>query len=137
LKEENRVADLKQFKGQRFLSLETFRKTGIGVKTPIWFEQEGDSLFLWTPANSGKLKRIRNNPRVNIAPCNRFGEVTGEWVAAQASLDESESAVQHVVNLLRKKLGFEFFVVGNLEMLMERRKGVRRVCVKVSLGQNR
>jgi PPOX class probable F420-dependent enzyme len=121
-----------KFKGENFLSLETFRKSGIGVKTPVWFAQEGDILYLWTSADTGKLKRIRNNPRVNIAPCKRGGEVTGEWMPARASLDESESAVQHVVDLLRQKMGFEFFLIGNLEILAERIKGVRRVCVKVS-----
>jgi PPOX class probable F420-dependent enzyme len=93
-------------------------------------------LYLWTSADTGKLKRIRNNPRVNIAPCKRHGEVTGEWVAARASLDETDSAVQHVVDLLRQKMGFEFFLIGNLEILAERIKGVRRVCIKVSLVEN-
>lgn len=106
------MADLKQFKDQEFLSLETFRKNGIGVKTPIWFAQEGDMLYIWTRGDSGKVKRIRNNARVNIAPCKRFGDVTGEWKAAQASVDDSDGAVQHAVTLLRQKLGFGFIVFG-------------------------
>src|SRR5512144_470956 len=72
--------DLRQFADQEFLSFETFRKNGIGVKTPVWFAQEGDTLYIWTVGDSGKIKRIRNNPRVNIAPCKRFGKLTGEWM---------------------------------------------------------
>ncbi|MEI7845256.1 MAG: PPOX class F420-dependent oxidoreductase [Chloroflexota bacterium] len=131
------MADLKQFKDQEFLSLETFRKNGIGVKTAIWFVQEGDMLYLWTRGDSGKVKRIRNNARVNIAQCNRFGEVTGEWTEAQASVDDSDAAVQHVVSLLRQKLGFVFIVFGMIEGLIERLKGQRRVSIKVSLCENR
>jgi PPOX class probable F420-dependent enzyme len=126
------VADLKQFKDQEFLSLETFRKNGIGVKTAIWFAQEGDMLYLWTRGNSGKVKRIRNNARVNIAPCKRFGEVTGEWTAAQASVDDSDDAVQHVVTLLRQKLGLGFIVFG----MIERLSGQHRVSIKISLTKN-
>jgi PPOX class probable F420-dependent enzyme len=130
------VADLKQFKDQEFLSLETFRKNGIGVKTAIWFAQEGDMLYLWTRGNSGKIKRIRNNARVNIAPCKRFGEVTGEWTAAQASVDDSDDAVQHVVTLLRQKLGLGFIVFGMIEGLLERLSGQHRVSIKISLTKN-
>ncbi|MBU6360967.1 MAG: PPOX class F420-dependent oxidoreductase [Chloroflexi bacterium] len=130
------MADLKQFKDQEFLSLETFRKNGIGVKTAIWFAQEGDMLYLWTRGNSGKVKRIRNNARVNIAPCKRFGEVTGEWTAAQASVDDSDDAVQHVVTLLRQKLGLGFIVFGMIEGLLERLSGQHRVSIKISLTKN-
>jgi len=70
--------------------------------------------------------------RVNIAPCTRFGKVTGEWTAAHASVDDSNAALQHVVALLRKKLGFGFIVFGTVERL----KGQRRVSIKVSLSEN-
>lgn len=128
--------DLTQFKGQEFLSLETFRKNGIGVKTPVWFAREGDTLFIWTVGDSGKIKRIRNNPRVNIAPCKRFGKVTGEWMAAQASVDDSAAAVRHVETLLRRRLGFGFAMFRLIDRLRDRWKGSHRVCVKVSLIQN-
>ena len=135
-KQKDIMADLKQFQDQEFLSLETFRKNGIGVKTPVWFAQEGDILYIWTRGDSAKVKRIRNNARVKIAPCKRFGEVTGEWTVAQASVDDSDGAVQHVVTLLRQKLGFVFIVFWMVERLIERRKGQRRVSIKVSLSEN-
>lgn len=125
--------DLARFKDERFLSLETFRKSGVGVKTPVWFAQEGDTLYVWTVGDSGKVKRIRNNPRVNIAPCKRFGKVTGEWVPAQASVDVSDDAVRHVEALLRRKLGLEFAVFRAVDRLRDRRRKSHRVCVKVSL----
>ncbi len=128
------MTDLKQFKDQEFLSLETFRKNGIGVKTPIWFAQEGDSLYMWTVGDSGKIKRIRNNPRVNITPCKRFGEVTGEWMAAQATVDDSAAAVRHVEGLLGRKLGFGFAMFRLIDRLRDRLRGSQRVSIKVSLS---
>ncbi len=130
------MTDLKQFKDQEFLSLETFRKTGVGVKTPVWFAQEGDTLYVWTVADSGKMKRIRNNARVNVAPCKRFGELTGEWMAAQVSVDDSAAAVRHVETLLRRKLGFVFAVFRLIDRLRDWRSGSHRVCLKVSLIEN-
>jgi len=49
------------FTSQQYLNLETFRKNGAAVKTPVWFVQDGDAIFVRTLANSGKVKRIRNN----------------------------------------------------------------------------
>ncbi len=125
--------DLNQFKNQEFLSLETFRRNGIGVKTPVWFAQEGDTLYIWTVGDSGKIKRIRNNPQVKIAPCKRLGKITGEWMPVHASVDDSGAAVQHVEDLLSQKLGFEFAVFRLIDRLRDRWKGSHRVCVKVSL----
>jgi len=61
------------FKKQKYLNLETLRKSGVGVRTPVWFVQDGNVLFVRTIADSGKVKRIRNNPQVNIAPCKVDG----------------------------------------------------------------
>jgi len=126
--------NVKQFKDQEFLSIETFRKNGSGVKTTVWFAQEGDMLYIWTIRESGKAKRIRNNARVNIAPCKRFGKVTGKWMAAQASVDDSAAAARHVETLLRRKLGFVFAVFRMMDRLRDRLTGKQRVSIKVSLS---
>ncbi len=126
--------NLKQFKDQDFLSLETFRKNGIGVKSPVWFAEEDNILYMWTVGESAKIKRIRNNPQVKIAPCKRFGEVTGEWVEARAAMDDSTAAVQHVEKLLRKKIGLGFVIFQFIDGIRDRQKGSHRVCLKVSLN---
>ena len=128
------MRDLKQFRDRQYLSLETFRKNGVGVKTTVWFAQEGDMLYIWAPGDSGKIKRIRNNPRVNIAPCKRFGTVTGEWMAAQASVDDSAAAVRHVEIMLGRKLGFGFAMFRLIDRLRDRLRGSQRVSIKLSLS---
>ncbi len=72
--------------GQRYLSLATFRKTGVAVYTPVWFAEEGDKIYVMTNAKLGKVKRIRNNPQVKIAPCTIRGKITGPEFPATARL---------------------------------------------------
>lgn len=90
---------------QKYLNLETFRRNGIGVKTPVWFVQEGDSIFVRTGADSGKVKRIRNRTQVNIAPCKMDGEPVGDWVQAIAHEVKDQEIDRKVDHLLGKKYG--------------------------------
>lgn len=98
------------FQNQEYLNLETFRKNGQGIKTPVWFAKDGDALYVWTQADSGKAKRIRRETpvNVNIAPCKPDGSLLGEWVPARASRDDSPEAVEHVRKLMVQKYGLMF-----------------------------
>jgi len=71
---------------QKYVSLTTFRKTGVGVATPVWFGEgeEDGKLYVMTRADMGKAKRIRNNPKVRVAPCTIRGKVTGPEFSASA-----------------------------------------------------
>jgi PPOX class probable F420-dependent enzyme len=75
---------------QKYISLTTFRKTGVGVATPVWFGEEGGRLYVMTRGDMGKTKRIRNNPRVRVAPCTMRGTVTGAEFAATARILPAE-----------------------------------------------
>jgi uncharacterized protein len=95
----------KAFEKQKYLNLETIRKSGVGVKTPVWFVHDGNVLYVRTVANSGKVKRIRNHPQVNIAPCKMDGTLLGNWVQAQAREISDEEIDKMVDRLLGKKYG--------------------------------
>ena len=82
--------DLAQFEGQKYVSLETFRKSGEGVKTPVWFVIHNNAFYSYTEADSWKVKRIRNNPRVRVAVCTIRGDIRGPWLDATASLVEGD-----------------------------------------------
>jgi uncharacterized protein len=82
--------NLTQFSGQKYISLETFKKNGQGVKTPVWFVLHKDAFYVYTEADSWKVKRIRDNPRVRVAVCNIRGDVKGPWLDATASLVEGD-----------------------------------------------
>lgn len=94
-----------QLTRQKYLNIETFRKNGAGVKTPVWFVQDGDTIFVRTVANSGKVKRIRNNPQVNIAACKVDGALLGDWAPATAREVTDEENDRKVNRLLNKKYG--------------------------------
>ncbi|MEY2845777.1 MAG: hypothetical protein RL076_1323 [Chloroflexota bacterium] len=90
---------------QQFMNLITQRKSGADVSTPVWFVQEGDRLYVMTGSNAGKVKRIRNNPHVQVAPSDRAGAPLGPSQPAIARVisDASEAATANT--LLTKKYG--------------------------------
>ena len=98
------------FSEKKYLNLETFKKNGDGVKTPVWFvadpsaslDSSAAKIYAYTIGVSGKVKRVRNNPRVKIAPCDMRGRVLGEWVEARAEIISGEEAA-HGMELLNKK----------------------------------
>ena len=73
-------------RGHQYIDLVTFRKSGIGVHTPVWFADLGGRLSVMTRSDSGKMKRIRNNPQVELAPCTLRGRRLGPAVPATARL---------------------------------------------------
>jgi PPOX class probable F420-dependent enzyme len=93
--------------GQKYINLETFRKNGQGVRTPVWFAGEPEQgvpekLYAYSTDDSGKAKRVRNNPRVRVAPCDVRGKVLGDWIDARAEFVTGEEA-EHGMKLLNKK----------------------------------
>src|SRR5260370_7429375 len=73
-------------RGQKYISLTTFRKNGEKVATPVWFGEDGDKLYVMTRSDMGKTKRIRNNSQVQVAPCTMRGKVTGPEHSASARI---------------------------------------------------
>ena len=96
---------LEQFAKQKYLNLETFRKSGESMKTPVWFTQDGETIYVQTGANSGKVKRVRNSGRVNVTPCKMDGTPVGTWVPADAREITDAEVSKKVNHLLDKKYG--------------------------------
>jgi PPOX class probable F420-dependent enzyme len=108
---------LAQFAKQQFINVETYRRNGQGVPTPVWFVEDMGTLYVRTGDNSGKVKRIHNNPRVRVMPCDVRGSPLGEWVEGQARFaDAAES--NRVNQLLAHKYGLQkamFEIMGKLQ----------------------
>jgi hypothetical protein len=66
-----------EIRRQKYISLVSFRRTGSPVATPVWFGERDEKLYVMTRSDSGKYKRIRNNPRIRVAPCTVRGKLTG------------------------------------------------------------
>ena len=91
------------FRNQKYLNLETFTRNGRGVKTPVWFVlRENGAFYVYTEAESWKVKRIRRNPSVRLAPCDMRGNVTGAWQTATARIINGEEE-QEANRLLDRK----------------------------------
>jgi PPOX class probable F420-dependent enzyme len=76
-----------------YIDLVTYRKSGVPVHTPLWFAEHNGRLYVMTRSDSGKAKRIRNNPRVEVAPSSIRGKRTGRGIAATARIaTDAESA---------------------------------------------
>ena len=123
---------LAQFAKAKYISLESFRKTGTGVRTPVWFAADPAApqiFYLYSEANAGKVKRIRNNPHVRVAPCDMRGNVRGAWIDGQARLIDGAEADKGQ-DLLRQKYGWmkrvgDFFsrLMGHKQALLQIRVG--------------
>src|SRR5215467_7221901 len=100
--------NLAPFAGQKYLNLESFKRDSTPVQTPVWFAEEQGVLgvlYVYTLANAGKVKRIRRNPCIRIAPCTMRGKVTGPWIEAEATIVDATTAA-HGHTLLRHKYGW-------------------------------
>lgn len=103
---------LQQFSDQRYINLETYRKDGTGVKTPVWFVIDDNKIiYVITRESTGKVKRLGNNSQVKIVPCSFKGEPSGQWVAGNATLVTGDDA-ENAVKLRKKKYGFKALLAG-------------------------
>jgi len=122
------VTSLLTLADERFISLTTFRDSGQPVSTPVWVSRDGEAIVVLTPADSGKVKRLRRDPRVQVTPCGRFGKVSEESqpVAGTAELRERPADVERARALIRSAYPLESRVVLGIERLVERLRGTRR-----------
>lgn len=95
----------------KFTRLTTYRKNGQAMPSPVWFAQEGEKLFIVTQNDSGKIKRIRNNPQVLVEPCTGSGKVLGEAAKGQARILDT-NASKHADDVLNRKYGWQKALFG-------------------------
>lgn len=88
----------------KYIALETFRKNGQGVKTPVWTVAQEGRLLVWTPGDSWKVRRARSNPQVRVARCDMRGNVHGPWVEGVVrSISGDEETKRSMAGQLRRK----------------------------------
>jgi PPOX class probable F420-dependent enzyme len=98
--------DIHQFDNSKYINLETCKKSGKSVATPVWFVMENEDFFVVTRSGTGKVKRLRNNSNVRIVPCNFRGKPKGEWINGIARfMDLTDST--RIINLRNKKYGLQ------------------------------
>jgi uncharacterized protein len=119
---EGNAFRLSRLGSERFVSLTTFKRDGRPVASPMWIVEDGGRLWLWTPTEAAKVKRVRRNSRVTLTPCGRTGKVrAGEAVAegtAEVITDPEE--VARVESLIKGKYKIEYRVVTLIETIAAR-----------------
>jgi uncharacterized protein len=117
----------------KYLLLTTYRKDGRAVPTPVWVVADGGTLFAWSATDSGKVKRIRRDGKVDVGPCDIKGKPTGESVPGRAELLD-ESGSDRVRALISKKYG----ITGKLTLwgskLRRGRNGSIGILIRPSTG---
>src|SRR5918997_4161049 len=109
------MATVGQLGAEKYVLLTTFRRDGRAVPTPLWVVPDDGGLGFWTPAGTGKLKRIRNDGRVTVQPCDIRGNPSGEPIEAQARIGDATDMAQ-VMDGIKRKYG----LVGRLSLIGSR-----------------
>ena len=106
----------------KYLSITSYRRDGTPVVTPVWFVPDGERLLVETDAESGKVKRIRGNPAVSVAPCSASGRLRGASVNARAEILGPE-ALEPVRALMGRKYSVDRILVLPIYHAVQRLRG--------------
>ena len=106
--------------GQAYINLETYRRNGQPVATPVWFtiDDNNKMIYVVTRTETGKIKRLRNNSKVRIMPCGMRGQPKGQWLNGNATFATPEQ-LEIALKQRNKKYGLK----ARLSGLFSRTKG--------------
>lgn len=118
--------------GAEYISLRSYKRDGAAVDTPVWCAPLDGKLVIFTLKESFKVKRIRRNPKVQVAKCDVRGGLRGDWHDGTCRSIEGDAAhEQRAYAALVTKYGWKMRI-GNFFSTLTRRRG-RRVVMEISL----
>ncbi|MGY6023316.1 PPOX class F420-dependent oxidoreductase [Streptomyces spinosirectus] len=122
---------LERLGAEKYVLITSYRKNGTSVATPVWVVRDGDTLGVWTVADSWKVKRIRARKDILIGPCDLRGHPTGTQVPAVAEIGDEETVARYRRLIVRK-----YGIVGRLSLFGSRlRRGPKgTVGIRVTLA---
>ena len=115
-----------------YINLETFRRSGVGVRTPVWFAILDRKLYVVTDGTSAKVKRIRATKRIRLAACGVAGAVHGPWLDGSARIVTDQTLIDRAHAALREKYGWQMGLL-DLGSTLFGRIG-RRAWLELTLG---
>jgi uncharacterized protein len=92
-----------------YISLTTFKRDGTPVSTPVWVAGDDGRLLVHSAADTWKVKRIRRDGHVQVAPCGPAGKVRGELLEGEARILTDTALVE---SLEARKYGFVYRLIG-------------------------
>jgi PPOX class probable F420-dependent enzyme len=113
--------------GHKYVSVTTYRRSGEKVSTPVWFVFREGHVYVWTAATSGKVKRLRNNPKVAMAPCEMNGKPLGPFFEGTASISRDDSSPE-----LRKAFKSKYGLLLSLSRTFSRGSDKNQVFLEIT-----
>ncbi len=105
----------------QYVSLRTFRRSGVPVDTPVWFARSSNNTYhVFSAANAGKVKRLRLSSRAQVAICDMRGGSLGEWQDCTAHLTEDPTEIAYALKALRQKYGWQMVLTDFMSRLSGR-----------------
>ncbi len=117
---------------EEYVNVESFKRDGGGVKTPVWIAELDGKLVLFTLGESFKVKRVARNPKVRVAPCDVRGGLRGDWVDGSCVLVDDPAHEARAYKALRDKYGLKMRVGDFFSRLSGRMK--RRKVLEITLA---
>jgi PPOX class probable F420-dependent enzyme len=113
---------------ERYINLETFKKDGAGVKTPVWCVPLDGKIVVYTDGQSYKVKRLQRNPRVRVAPC----DARGAWVDGEGRIITDDPArIERAHRAFIDKYGWQVRLLDLAVWVRRRMKG--RVYLEITV----
>jgi hypothetical protein len=115
-----------------YVSLVTFRKTGVEVATPVWIAPLNGKHYVFSEANAGKMKRLRNNPAVKLTRCDIRGKLlSDQWQSGTAQIVQDPKLLEQVYASFTKKYGWQMRLTNFLSRLSGRYN--KRAMIEITL----
>jgi PPOX class probable F420-dependent enzyme len=128
------AANLEALFPGRYLSVTSFKRDGTGIATPVWFVSDGRQLFAFTDLHSAKVRRVRRNPHVLVAPCRVDGKLRSEPVSARAEVLTATPELERVQKLLVERYKISYRLVMLMYRLGRRLRGQQSVADGAALA---
>ena len=120
------------FAEAKYVNLRSFKRDGSPVDTPVWFAVVNDRVMIFTDGTTYKVKRIRRNPKVELARCDFHGGLLGPWLPGTCRTVESEQElIARTYAALNAKYGWLMRIGTVFSTLVGRVK--RRLILEVTL----
>ena len=89
---------------ETYVNLATYRKDGREVRTPVWLTGDNGEYYVFSESKAGKVKRIRNNGKMAIAPCDMRGKLKHDiWESGTAAIVTDLAKIEDIYRLFDAK----------------------------------
>ena len=117
----------------KYIALETFKKDGTGVQTPVWTAPLDGKLVVFSEGKAWKVKRLRNNPKLRAAACDMRGGNIGTWYEGEGRIVDDSAWIARAEQAFAKKYGLVFTGMNVFAKLVGR--AAKRAWIELSIGE--